>query len=124
MVGDLLENTVVAAIDALLPDIPVLKDLVMAVLGSLVDFVRWVLDLGDDIEEWLSDLFSVSFGLFDIIVTAIGNFLADDYPLHKIDDQFEMIPVEGNLPAVLVPIDDLNARIDSNELTLTATIGA
>jgi hypothetical protein len=60
-VGDLFGEAFTDAIDKLLPHGP-LHDIILAAIGSVADLLRTLLDIPDDISEWLSDLFNVSFG--------------------------------------------------------------
>src|SRR5262249_6643613 len=57
-VGDLLDEAIEAAVEALGVPGPI-----VAILGSIVDLVRAILDIGDDVQEWLEDLLGVSLGL-------------------------------------------------------------
>ncbi len=124
IIGDLLEDALVDAVGALIPDIPIIKDLILAILGGLVDLVRDILDLGDDIEEWLSDVLGVSLGLFDLILTAVAQHLLEDLPLYELDDPFELLGATASYGPVKLPIADLTAKVDSKELVLAAEIGA
>jgi hypothetical protein len=60
-VGDLFEEAFTGALDAALPR-GLLHDLILAGIGSIADLLRTLLDIPDDISEWLSDLFNVSLG--------------------------------------------------------------
>jgi hypothetical protein len=124
IVGDLIENALSDLVTALIPG-GVVRDLVLAVIGGVTDIIRAVLDIGDDIDEWLSDLFNVSFGLGDFILTAIADFLGHCIPIYRMDDPFEIMPAtpEG-LIAVTAPIRNVVARVDATELVVQADIGA
>jgi hypothetical protein len=91
----------------------------------VTDVIRAVLDFGDDLDEWLSDLFNVSFGLGDFIITAIADFLGHCIPIFRLDDPFEIMPAtaEGLVPVAL-PIRNVVARVDATELVVQADIGA
>lgn len=124
IVGDLLDNAIDNAIDDLLFFLPGwAKDLIRAILGPVVDLVRAILDIGDDIDEWLSDLLGVSLGIFDLIITLVADFLAEKFPLIEIEDPFPILPYSGSLIPVKLPIEELGVNINDDELVLTATVG-
>lgn len=124
IVGDLLEDALNHAIDDLLFFLPGwAKDLIRALLGPVIDLVRAILDIGDDIDEWLSDLLGVSLGLFDLILTAVADHFADQYPLLEIEDPFPIMPYQAGLIPVKLPIESLTATFTEDELVITADIG-
>ena len=91
IVGDLLEDAVTDAINALLPGPQWAKDLVLAILGPIIDLIRAILDLPDDIEEWFSDLLNVSFGLLDVIITAVADYFAAANALFSFEDPYPIL---------------------------------
>ncbi|WP_113705259.1 hypothetical protein [Nonomuraea lactucae] len=124
IVGDLLEAAVDAAIDTLLGPLPGwAKDLIKALLGPVIDVVRAILDFGDDLEEWLSDLLGVSLGLFDLILTAIADYLAEDHPLFEVEDPLQILPADGALIPVLLPVEFVGTRVTDDEVVVEADIG-
>lgn len=135
MVGDALDAAIEAVIDDLLGWLPGwAKDALRAIFGSLVDIVRAVLDLPDDVAEWLSDLLGVSLDLFGLIVEIADDFLFD-YPIFRIEDPFPVLdwdpplgepePADaGRLIPVKVPIEDLSIDLTETEVVLRANVGA
>lgn len=124
IIGDLLDNAIDNAVDDLLFFLPGwAKDLIKAILGPVVDLVRAILDIGDDIDEWLSDLLGISLGVFDLIITLVADHFAKDFPLIEIEDPFPILPYSGSLIPVKLPIEDLGVDINDEELVLTATVG-
>lgn len=123
IVGDLLEEALTDAITALIPGGWV-RDLILAIIGGVVDLIRAILDIPDDFEEWLSDLFNVSFGLLDMIGTLVLEFLGNCNPIYSIDDPFEIMEADNGLIPVRIPIRDLSVRVDDVELTVEANVGA
>lgn len=122
--GDLLEAAIDEAIDTLLGPLPGwAKDLIRAVLGPLVDLVRAILDLPDDIDEWLSDLFGTSLGLVDLIAQVLLDHFAREFPINVIEDPFPVLPASGGLIPVKVPITDLQVRVTDDEMIAEANIG-
>jgi hypothetical protein len=131
IVGDLLEDAVNAVIDNLLGWLPGWAlAIIEGLLGSVIDLVRDILDIGDDIQEWISDLLNVSFGLMDLILTFVADYFATDNPL-EIEDPFPMLPATANpngaalpdLVPVKIPIRDLRVFNDDNEMVIEASVG-
>ncbi len=125
IVGDLLDDAINSAIDDLLWFLPGwAKNLFRAILGPVVDLVRAILDIGDDIDEWLSDLLGVSLGLFDLILTVVADYFSAQYPLLEIEDPFPVMGYQNGLIPIKIPIEDLDINIDDTEMVLTANVGA
>ena len=122
-VGDLFEEAFTDALDKLLPRGP-LHDLILAGIGSIADLLRTLLDIPDDISEWLSDLFNVSLGVFNLILQFVADFFGKCLSFYQLDDPFPMFPKTSDLPEVTVPIQNLTATVSDVELVVTADIGA
>jgi hypothetical protein len=132
IVGDLFENAVNAAIDNLLGWLPGwAKSIIKGILGPVIDLVRAILDIGDDIQEWISDLLNISFGLLDFILTAVADYFAAKTPLAEIEDPYPILEASTNpngagLPAlvpVLVPIRELHVFNTDQEMVLEGNVG-
>jgi hypothetical protein len=134
MIGDLLDDAVEAVVDGLLGWLPGwARDALHAIFGSLVDLVRAVLDIPDDVAEWLSDMLGVSLDLLGLIAEIIDDFLFE-YPVLRIEDPFPVLdwepplgtappPGEPRLIPVKVPIEEFAVDLRETEAVLTATIG-
>ena len=122
-VGDLFEKAFTDALDAALPR-GLLHDLILAGIGSVADLLRTLLDIPDDISEWLSDLFNVSLGVFNLILQFVADFFGKCISFYQLDDPFPMFPKTTELPEVTVPIQNLTATVSDVELVVTADIGA
>lgn len=132
IVGDLLDNAINAAVDNLLGFLPGwARTVIKRILGSLVDVVRAILDLPDDIQEWISDLLNVSFGILDFILQLVADYFANKYPIHQIEDPYPILKAannpNGGFPAQLmpvkIPIRDLKVFNDDQEMVLEGNIG-
>ncbi len=132
IVGDLLENAVNTAIDNLLAFLPGwARSLIRAILGPVVNLIRDILDIGDDLQEWLSDLLNVSFGILDFIVQVLADYFANKTALHQIENPYPILPAATNpnppgttpLVPVKIPITDLRVFNDAKEMVLEATVG-
>jgi hypothetical protein len=124
IVGDLLEDAITDAINALLPGPQWAKDLVLAILGPIIDLIRAILDLPDDIEEWFSDLLNVSFGLLDVIITAVADYFAAANPLFWFEDPYPILKASGGLIPVKIPITDFTVLVNDDEMVVEANVGA
>lgn len=126
-VGDLFEEAFTGALDAALPR-GLLHDLILAGIGSIADLLRTLLDIPDDISEWLSDLFNVSLGVFNLILQFVADFFGTCISFFQLDDPYPMFPktVEKGveLPDVTVPLEHLTATVSDVELVVSADIGA
>jgi hypothetical protein len=132
IVGDLLEDAVDVAVDNLLGFLPDwARDLIKAILGPVIDLIRAILDIADDIQEWISDLLNVSFGVLDYILQLLADYFANKYPLHQIEDPYPILrtsanPNSGSGPALVpvkVPIRDLRVFNTDFEMVLEGNVG-
>lgn len=123
IVGNLIEDALTSAVTALIPGGWV-RDLILAIIGGVADLIRAILDIPDDIQEWLSDLFNISFGLLDFIATLVLDFFASCNPIYRIDDPFEILPPASGLIPVRIPIRNLSVRVDDLEMVVQADVGA
>lgn len=130
IVADLIEGAITEAVDAVLAPLPQwARDVFRSMLGGVAHLMREVLDIGDDIGEWLSDRLGVQLGLFGLLQDALANFFADRVPLARVEDPFQIlqaqppaVPAAALIP-VKVPLTELTSTVTADELTLTATIG-
>lgn len=131
-VGDLLEAAVDAAIDGLLGWLPGwAKDLIRAILGPIIDLIRWILDIPDEIQEWISDLLNVSFGIIDLIGQFVLEYFAAREPLTFVEDPYPMLPEQTNpngstlpkLVDVKIPIRNLVVSNNDVEMVIAADVG-
>lgn len=123
IVGDLIEDALTAAIEALIPGGWV-RDAILEIIGGIADIIRFILDIPDEIDEWLSDLFNVSFGLVDFIATLLLDLLGNCLPIYKIDDPFEILPAKNGLIPVTIPIRNLSALVTDVEMVVQGDVGA
>ncbi|MGB6895074.1 MAG: hypothetical protein WBF37_03900 [Dehalococcoidia bacterium] len=104
----LFEDTLGAVLNGIPLIGPFLEDTIAWILST-------VLDLIDDLFEFLLTVLSDSLGLHPVL--GIG------FELHRVDEIFEILPVSGPEPAVTVRITDLDAEITSDkELVVSADI--
>jgi len=131
-VGDLLEAAVEAVVDNLLGWLPGwARNLIKAILGPIINLIRAILDIPDDIQEWVSDLLNVSFGLLDILAQVILDYFAAKQPLTFVEDPYPILPAAANpngpvppmLVPVKIPIRDLKVFNTDVEMVLEGNVG-
>ncbi|MEJ5252378.1 MAG: hypothetical protein HPY54_15870 [Chthonomonadetes bacterium] len=122
IVGNLIENTLSNAVRAIIPG-GFVRDIILAIIGGIADFIRFLLDIPDEIDEWLSDLFNVSFGLLDFIGTLVLDFFSTCNPIYRIDDPFELLPASNGLIPVRIPLRNLSVRVNDAEMVAEVDIG-
>lgn len=119
-VGNLLDSIIDNFINGIFGGLPGwAKDILSWLLHGISDIIRGILDIGDDISEWISDLLGVSFGLFDFLLQAIGNYISSSHPLYQISNPYPIIA--GNNP-VLIPIENIATDITNDEFVINVTI--
>ena len=132
IVGDLLENVANAMVDNLLSFLPGwARDLIKGILGSIINLIRKILDIADDIQEWISDLLNVSFGILDFILQLVADYFAEKYPLHQIEDPYPIIKPAPNpnpgiplsIVPVKIPIRDLKVFNTDHEMVIEGNVG-
>lgn len=102
---DLFEDTLGAVLSGIPLIGPFLEDAIAWILGT-------VLDLIDDLFEFLLTALSDSLGLHPVL--GIG------FELHRVDEIFEILPASGPEPAVMVRITALDVEITSDKELVTS----
>lgn len=124
-VGNILDAAIDNIVDIIFAPLPGwARDLIKAILGPLVDLIRAILDIGDDIDEWLSNLLGVSIGLFDFVATALADYFANKYPIFEFEDPFPILDYDGPLIPVKIPIEKVDVTVNDDEMVLTADVGS
>ena len=119
-VGDLLEDLIDAAVDAL-----GLPDWAADVLGgSVVDTIRFLLDIGDDVGEWLADLVFSTLGVSLSIEELLAEYFLEDAAIFELADPVPVLPADAPLIEVTVPIEFIGVRVVDTEMILEADVGA
>lgn len=134
MAGDLAEAINKAIKEILegmgLPDLAV--DLIMALLGPIPNLLRDVLDLGDDFGEWMLDLIGDQLGFLKAIALAIADYFNVNLSVFEVSDPYRImaeVKPDPNDPkvipmvAVKLPITQLDAHINTDEMVLEGSVG-
>ena len=110
-------------IDHILSFVPsVLRAIVKAIINPIIDLIGAVLDIGDDVTEWLSSVFQTSFGLLDMIAQLIINFIGKMVPFYQFETPYPMIKDSSGLIPVLVPVENVGVTINTQEFAVGADI--
>jgi hypothetical protein len=127
-VANLLTQAVDAAVDTALSFLPGwARDLIKSILGGAISIIRTVLGIPGDIVDWLSHLLGVDLNLFDLVTTALAQYLAKDQPLLQNEDPFPILPAQTTPVALIpvkIPVRDLSVQINADEMVLQAKVGA
>jgi len=122
--ANILRNLTDLIIDTILAPVPsVIRSIIKAALDPIFDAIAAVLDIPDDILEWLSSQLQISFGLFDLIAQLVVNFIGAMVPFYQFEDPFPIIEDSSGLIPVLVPVENVAVVVDDDEFTVSADIG-
>jgi hypothetical protein len=125
-VGNILDAAIEAAVNDALGDLPDwARDLILAILGPVVDAVRAILDIGDDVQEWLSDFLGVSLSFLSFVTEFFGDIFYAFVPLMELEDPFPVLDDEdetGLIP-ILLPLQYIEVGVNTSELVISGDIG-
>jgi hypothetical protein len=125
-VGDLFKNLVQGAIDNLLksvgaPDWAIA--LIDGILGGIDHIIREILDIPDDIGEWLIDMIS-QIGIFKSLLNDLYDYIAVKIPAAlEIEDPFQVLEKDGILIPVKIPIEFIGVNVNSHEIVIEGDVG-
>lgn len=125
-IADLVENAFRDAIESAFSFVPgFLWDVLWALLGPLLDLLTAILGIVGSIDDWVIDLLNNVFDLLGWIETEIADYFAAKYPIFDFEDPYPILDGgPGNDPIpVKIPIRNLDAHIDADEMTVTADVG-
>ncbi len=124
-IGNIVENVLKDAINDLFPSwLPGwAKDLIWAFLGPLLDLVKSILGFLDNFEDFLQDLLGNTFDILGFIETAVADYFANKYPIYEFEDPYPLLPQSGPLIPVKIPLRNLTATVNTNEMIVLADVG-
>ena len=122
--ANILRNLTDKIIDLILAPVPsAFRDIIKALLSPIFDAIAAILDIPDDILEWLSSQLQISFGFFNLIEQLVINFIELMVPFYQFEDPFPMIEDSSGLLPVLVPVENVVVTVNDQEFVLSADIG-
>jgi hypothetical protein len=131
MAGDLFHRIFKKLIDDVLSPIPDwAKDLLWQIIGDPIEWIlREVLDIGDDVQEWLQNIIGKELGIVNFIAGVVVSKL-DDFVIHEMDDPFKIIDAEKRKPEdtevlnpeVRIGISDFGVVVTEDELVVNVGI--
>ena len=65
----------------------------------------------------------VSFGVLNLIVTAVSTFLATQFPIQEFEDPFPILPASGILIPVKIPIEKFAVVVNDAEMKIEIDVG-
>jgi len=124
-IANVLENAVKNAVNNLFPSwLPGwAKDLIWAFLGPILDMVKAALGILDNVEDFIQDLLGTTFNLLGLIETAVADYFASQHPIYEFEDPYPLLPSSGGLIPVKIPIRNLTATVNSDEMIILADVG-
>ena len=57
------------------------------------------------------------------IETAVADYLASKYPIYQFEDPYPILPQNGLLIPVKIPLRNLTATVNTNEMIVLADVG-
>ncbi len=124
ILGDLMDQAVDKAFDDALGLMPGwAKSLLKSFIAPLSGWMRDMLDVPDNVDEWLTDKLDNSFGLGDLVTQALVDHFAREFPINVVEDPYPMWKSVQGLNPVFVPIRDLTVRNTDDEMIAEAFIG-
>jgi hypothetical protein len=92
-------------------------------LGDIDNIIRVVLDIPDDIGEWLLDGIS-QLGIFSGLLNDLYDYLALQIPaVFEIADPREILAQDGILVPVQIPIEFIGISVNSHEMVIEGDVG-
>jgi len=121
-IGPLFHNALEDGLNGLLfvPDWVI--DFLWDVIGAPVEWLlSTVLDIGDDLQEWLEGVLKINVGLENVLASSVLALL-DDFVLKEIKEPYELLPASGPNPPVKVRFSSLTIGNTDEELVVTVDL--
>lgn len=97
--------------------------LVKGILGDIDNIIRNILDITDDIGEWLIDKIS-QIGIFEPLLNDLYNYIAFKIPaVFEIEDPLKVPDPDGILIPVKIPIEFIGVSVNSHEIVIEGDVG-
>jgi hypothetical protein len=116
-IGDLLEDAIEAALGGL-----GLPDEILDILDWIVDRIRDLLDIGDDVQEWIKRVVFEALGIELGIDNLLVKLFTDEFQVLDLDDPVEVLEQDSPLIPVQIPIEFVGARVNQQEMIIEADV--
>jgi hypothetical protein len=121
-VGPLFHNALQNGLNGFLGVPDWVIDWLWDAIGEPIEWVlQTVLDVGDDLQEWLENLIGVDVGLENVLGQSVLSLL-DDFVLHEIKEPYELLPADGPNPPVKVKFSNITIGNTDEELIATVDL--
>ncbi len=111
MAGDLFRDTIGTALSFL-------PGWFTRFIGDPVEWlIRNVLDIGDDLTEWLQNIIGVELMIHNLVGRLIVELLSE-FKVHQINDPYELLHATDTEDALMMYIDNMDMAINKDELIL------
>lgn len=121
VVENFLENAINDALPSWLPGWA--KDIILGALGPVITILKTALGFLDTFEDFLQDLLGNQFDLLGIIGTAVADYFANQHPIFEFEDPYPVLAQDGVLIPVKIPIRNLTATVNTDEMIVLADVG-
>ncbi len=101
-------------------------DLLWAVIGPILALIKSILEIAEEINEWISNLLGNMFDLVGLIETAVADYFASKYPIYEFEDPYPIMPGQAGPPPLIpvkIPIRNLSVMVNSKEMVVQANVG-
>jgi hypothetical protein len=129
IVADLFKKAIQDSIDSILNGLGVpgfIRDLIDKILGGIEHLIRVVLNIGDNIVQWLENALNGPVNLLDFIATFVTDFLLRN-PIPIVEDPLPILEDKSGKPnpliPIMIPIVGLQASVTAAELVLEGSVG-
>jgi hypothetical protein len=121
-IGPLFHNALETGLNGFLGVPDWVIDLLWDLIGAPIEWLlSTVLDIGDDLQEWLENLLKIDIGLENLLAHSVLTLL-DDFSLHEIKEPYELLPADGPNPPVKVKFSSLTISNTDEELIVTVDL--
>ncbi len=130
-IENIFDNAVNKIIDDFINNVtgglpPGIKEAIAALLNAarsvLIDLVNTALEIGGSITDFIQNLLDNIFNLLGFIETAVADYFASQYPIWHFEDPYPML-TGGPLIPVKIPIRNLTATVNTQEMVVLADVG-
>lgn len=122
-VGGLFQQALKSAVEKVLGGPNWFSDSILWLLGGVEGIIEDILDIPDDIGEWLLDMIS-DLGIVQVVLDLLYDYIALVIPpVFEVEDPYPILDADGVLIPVRLPVEYIGIKVDTQELTLNVDMG-